>query len=170
MSEITFLNFPLPPSENQLYKTILIKGFPRRAASQKLREFKEASHDWGVKHKYTLDRASNMMAKWLSQGIVIEIETIICLRPSTLFTKKGIAKRLDATNRVKALNDSLAELTGIDDKVYWRCSVEKAELDEEEQECAIITIRPCQMKLVKEITSKRLNEATTSSSANSQRV
>ena len=42
-----------------------------------------------------------------------------------VFNLDGTAKKLDSSNRIKVLEDAIAEATGIDDRYFWSVHIEK---------------------------------------------
>jgi len=132
MKSILIQNFPLPPSENQIYRNVPRVG---RVATQELKDYKRACAFWGMANKQYKQIFWELAQEY--PGHVLKVDAYIILKHERLWTKDGRPKKLDASNRLKALHDQLAEYLGIDDKAFFNVSAEKVS---GEQECAVLII------------------------------
>lgn len=66
-----------------------------------------------------------MLRGWMLKGLYIRVETLAFFPYFELFTKEGLPRRMDGTNRLKALHDCMAELLEIDDSWFWDAEVRK---------------------------------------------
>lgn len=128
-------NLPVPPSENNLYKTVQRGSKVWRAPSQALREFKLASEAWAWKNVSSL-RDAQKLAK---EGQPLQVDLMLRVKPSRIWTKLGTVKRFDGHNRIKASCDALAEMLLCDDSLFFSVSIIKAP---DENEGLDILIRP----------------------------
>lgn len=141
---IEWHDFPLPPSANHLYKTIMIKGRIRRCKAKEYAEFEKKALDWkNVNHidvglfQANLEFIDVFRGEHLERnghGTVIHIECEFRFERSRLFNKLGNPKKLDSANYLKALHDAVSEIIGIDDKYFWSGTFSKkavASVDEE---------------------------------------
>jgi len=64
-----------------------------------------------------------------------------------LFTKKNEIKRLDVSNRIKLIEDQLAEHLGIDDRYFFKVTAEKILGDDRSVDAEVIDYEPTQVGL-----------------------
>lgn len=133
-NEIAILSgFPLPPSTNHLYKTIVIRGRSRRAKSKEYKAYEHAVKVWMMTHHHELQlaRALTTMA---GPGRFIHLDLDFKFHRSRILCKDGKPKRLDTSNRLKALEDALSLILGIDDCWFWSGQYDKSIAPENEVE------------------------------------
>lgn len=99
--------FPVPPSVNRLYRAFN----SQMSKTQVYRDYQESCDVWHFQHRAVLDRARDMMMMWNA----IRVDAYVMLDHKRLLKKDGSAKRLDVSNRAKALHDELAKCLQIDD-------------------------------------------------------
>lgn len=73
----------------------------------------------------------------------------IALNKQRLISKENNFKRLDASNRCKALHDLLAESLGVDDSCFVSVPIEKVLTDSKEQ--VVVVIRPFYLRNLEDI-------------------
>ncbi len=117
-----FTGLPMPPTSNNQYIPVKIKGFTRLVPSHDLKAFK-ANFVLSVMGRYRQEKKE--IQEWVARGSYLDIEVKLYFMNEKLFNKQGGPKRLDATNRVKALHDSFSDFLEIDDLFFFRSSVEK---------------------------------------------
>lgn len=154
---IAWLDFPYPPTTNKLYASIYRGGKMLRVPTSELRAFKEEANRWAVLHSVTVVRTKKEIQKWYEKNYAIQLEIFLSLPYSKLFNKDGVAKSYDASNRIKALEDCIATILEVDDRNFWRVSIEKTE-SKDGNECAMIFIRPIDLKIAEEIRTHALME------------
>ena len=135
MSEFVFRNVPLPPSSNGQYRSGLVRGKIRHFASQELRNFKVAMQAYFLEHMNNVK-----IARELLSGYPLSIHAAFGFERSRLLTKKGSFKRLDVSNRLKALHDEFAKALLIDDCCFVRISAMKYAVKSKGDEKATVTI------------------------------
>lgn len=131
---ILIQNFPLPPSENQLYRNLPRVG---RVATQELKNYRRECEMWGIINKNIREIFFAFMEDHPNH--VLKVDFFFVFKRERLWTKQNLPKKLDASNRVKAAADQLAKFFGIDDKCFFSVSSEKVS---GENECCIIFITP----------------------------
>lgn len=124
LEHVLLKNLPMPPSSNNLYATIMIKGRPVRVKSKGLRMFEKEMAEWAMTHRESLNLAKEF-AKKLQKGQVIEVHKKFIFNRSSIITLKNKPKKNDTSNRIKAIEDTLAKLIGIDDSYFWSGSYDK---------------------------------------------
>lgn len=123
---IRLAGLPVPPSSNNQYLTIRRGGSIRHVASRELIQFKKAMKDYNLRSWTQNGERRAQIKKWLEMGCVLEITTTHFFHYSSLFTKRGTPKRMDVSNRIKAIHDELAEMLGFDDSLFFRVTALKA--------------------------------------------
>lgn len=143
---IVIRDLPVPLTTNKMYATIMRRGphgpHTRRIPSSEFVDFKREMSRWAGKYASFLSEVQALMAYWIVEGYMIQIDLYICLGRTRLFTLKDTPKRLDASNRIKAMEDAISEITLVDDKHFWRVSAEKIECEAQEDECTIAILTP----------------------------
>lgn len=71
------------------------------------------------------------------KGLYIRVETFIFFNYFDLFTQQGIPKKMDGSNRIKALHDTLADVLEIDDCWFWDTEIRKREIKGSDPWCAV---------------------------------
>lgn len=114
----------MPPSSNGAYRPFVSKGKMRFASTA----------DWAsFKRDFTVYRLLNAAAFKVAEGVIAKVTPLTLgihcdfyFPHEKLFTKDGRLKKLDVSNRLKALHDCVAEALGVDDCVFTEISATKA--------------------------------------------
>ena len=121
----------MPPSSNHQYKSFVRHGKIIHVCSPELVAFKNEMKDWSNFNRGWLKRA-----KADFQGHPLFIKTFFYFERSRVLTKNGKMKKLDVSNRLKALHDAFAGAIGIDDSQFVRiyasksvASIEKVDIE-----------------------------------------
>jgi len=125
---VSLNQMPMCPSINQAYKTILINRTIRRCASKALNEFKKEFKDWVKKNPATVSTAR---ASLEGHENALRLTLWFYFPHDRIFTKKNAVKRLDVSNRVKIIEDSLCEALGFDDRVFFNINIFKVQSEKE---------------------------------------
>jgi len=133
-----FKNVPLPPSSNNQYRSFMSGGRIRHVASQELVAFKKSMEYYWLEHSKEL-----IFARDTFSGYPINVSIEFRFLKSRLITKKGSFKRLDVSNRLKAVHDCFASALLIDDSCFVKVSAEKQSVEKEECEGATVTLSIC---------------------------
>lgn len=141
-SMVILYDLPIPPSSNAIYKIINVKGKQRYAPSKELKDYKTALKAWEYMNKEAIREVYHYLTENEEPGTlpVIFIQAYFCFHKSRLYAKSGEAKKLDTSNRIKALHDGLAEIFQVDDKIFWSVYAEKLEIQEDKKECVTVMI------------------------------
>lgn len=130
---------PLPPSHNNMYSTIFQRGKPIRIPSVELKMFNQAMDRWALCRSDELSRALRFFRECAAIGLKFKIDRFFFFEYSRIISKEGNVKIMDASNRVKALDDGVSKIIGVDDKLFFRGSEEKAICDQGMAEsCAVL--------------------------------
>lgn len=125
MRTIHFSGFPIPPSSNNQY----IQRGRFRVASVQLRAFKQTFEACGVMQAGAIKQAKEILKAWPS----LTVHCVFNFNYTRVFTKKGEIKRMDVSNRIKAIHDCLSELIERDDSHFFLVSAEKRVSETEEE-------------------------------------
>lgn len=101
-----FSNLPMPPSVNTSYVTV----GNRRVKSASLVRFNLEMDNWSLSHFKELQNATKDL-----KGHKLEMSLIFYFPQIKILTKAGNPKRLDVSNRIKAIEDTFCRLIEIDD-------------------------------------------------------
>lgn len=146
---IIFDHFPMPPSSNEIYrhfrdpKTKKI----RRVSSNALTHYKKACQQWALVN-HQLCKAANL---YLRDEKYIQVDVWVAMRIERIHDANGAVKKLDVSNRGKALFDQLAEAIKIDDRHFKRTRIDKVVADSWETECCIIRLSRARLHTTKKI-------------------
>ena len=135
MNTLSFNDIPMPPSSNKAYKSFVAGGRIRHVCAPDLVAFKR---DFSV---YCL--ANHASFAWARQelagvpGVELRIDCVFYFKREQLYTLKGKLKKLDVSNRLKALHDCLAEALGVDDSCFMHITAQKRVNDSRLPHCAV---------------------------------
>ena len=108
--------YPMPPSNNELYANNARTG--GRMKSMKYKAYEEEVKYWTYKNGYQLQSARMIIQKMLPNE-VFHVERFFYHKSWRIITKAGKPVKNDTSNRIKALDDTLSQLLGIDDSYFW---------------------------------------------------
>jgi Holliday junction resolvase RusA-like endonuclease len=143
---ILFTGIPIPPSQNGQYVTIMHKGKQRRIKSKESQDWAREFEKWAIINVRTIIEAKNTIALWNSR--FIEVSVFAGFKYERMVCKDGSPKKLDISNRLKALHDLIAEKIKMDDCTFVRTPAEKCIAVNEE---VIILIRPMTMRTLSDV-------------------
>lgn len=145
-----FRQFPMSPSENQMYPTIRDRrtGGLRRIASRELNAFKRQTESWRMQNLKMVKEAQLALSTEIRQNqmSMIRVDSYLGFQHSKLFTKQGMRKRMDASNRIKGLHDAISNILCIDDRFFYPGRTEPVIVDRSEDECALIVMQISQLR------------------------
>lgn len=124
---------PLPPSENEIYRNIPGRG---RCATRALSDYQRAMKAWASCCRGLWEIRNTVSGWW---AVSVEAELYFHFR--RLFTVDRRIKRLDTSNRQKALHDCLGSVLQLDDRVFWSVSATKHPILDGSEEGAIVRLK-----------------------------
>lgn len=139
---ITFKQFPLPPSSNQMYSSV--RG--RLIKSKEARLFDQRCENWAFQRKSMIEREKSRLEAIRANKQGFKVTCLFVFSKKRLIGQKGQLKRLDASNRLKACHDAFARIIGIDDSLFISGEFEKLTCESVEQEQVIITLEPASLR------------------------
>jgi len=113
---IELLKMPMPPTLNKAYATFKRGGSVRRVPSKYLTAYKAKFLFWSMRNPDTRNIGGER---------ILELKLKFYFQHQDLYTKKNEVKRLDVTNRIKIIEDQLAQHIGIDDRYFFKVTAEK---------------------------------------------
>jgi Holliday junction resolvase RusA-like endonuclease len=117
--DITFTGIPVPPSSNAMYCNSRVPGRRGRVKSREMRMWERDFATWALENAQAFARARAILKTRMKPGYVLQFDATFNFTRERIFTKKGLPKRLDTSNYLKALHDAMAEAIGIDDSWFF---------------------------------------------------
>jgi Holliday junction resolvase RusA-like endonuclease len=141
----------MPPSAN----TRLMRARNHRGLilTPEWRAYKDTIDLYKLQHAMRFDRLSVVLKSQLAKGFVLSVECFFVFHVEQLITlpKNGTVGKVqsnDADNRLKGCLDGLAKVLDLDDKYFFAVHSEKILTRDRAEECAMVRIRPTQIKTV----------------------
>lgn len=160
-TQIVIDAIPLPPSANKMYDPIAIKrkakdGFGVRVGvgrmrSAELNHFKLQCMNLRNQNLAAFKKIHTQMLQWMMQGYTLRVDTYFVFHVERVWTKNRKPEQIDADNRRKPAQDSIADMIGLDDKWFFAGEIEKATCIKKESECSIIVIKPFKPRTLEQI-------------------
>lgn len=144
MEKFKLTKLPMPPSSNHQYWHQIMPGksggqVARPTPTGDLKKYVKAVEEtWKNQNLVAVYKCRKMLRDWMLQGKYIRVETFAFFNYFDLFTQQGVPKRMDGSNRIKALHDSLAAVLEIDDSWFWDTEIRKRETKSAEPWCAVV--------------------------------
>ena len=147
---ITFYNFPVPPSSNKIYKHFDDKRKKKiiRVPTIHLINFKKLCVNWSLVNKKLCDQTN----LYLRDEPHIRVVAYVALHASHIYTKDGKVRKMDVSNRGKALFDSLSAAIGVDDCHFFHTSIVKVIADDRETEKCLIVFNRYDIEKLADLT------------------
>lgn len=174
MSEMfRLVNLPMPPSSNAQYAARSFPGkhgknyegprkegfaMARICPTRDLEKYeKSMKEDWKnqADNLVALYKCRALLREWMLKGLYIRVETFAFFPYFGLFTKEGMPRKMDGTNRLKALHDCLAEMLEIDDSWFWDAEVRKR-VDVKGREFCMVRFYPVENLTLQAMSEKGL--------------
>ena len=132
---MSFSGVPIPPSSNNQYILVRGRGRTFHAPSQELKNYRKAMDAYFIEQEKPLQFAKELFA-----GYPLAIHCSFGFEKSRLLTKKGTFKRLDVSNRIKAIHDAFATALLIDDCNFVFVSAKKYSVPIKDREQVTVEI------------------------------
>lgn len=123
---------PIPPTSNNLYSSV--RG--RLIKSIEGRKYEAALKLYSLRNFKLIEKIKEQ----LKPNDTLRVECYFIFHKNRIISKKGEYKKLDATNRIKALHDALSEMIGIDDKQFISISADKIICENVDDEQVVVLI------------------------------
>ena len=124
---IVFPLFPMPPSSNKIYKHFLDRRSKkvRRVSTDSLKQFNVESLRWKLHNKKLCEQAHELFKDEAYIKVVVQVG----LHDDHIHTKKGKVRKMDVSNRGKALFDSISKLIDVDDCHFFDVRLIKVKVE-----------------------------------------
>lgn len=145
----------MPPSVNKMYYS----GRKQNRAwypTKEFKLFKSEMADFYLMNKRQIDKTAEVFGLLIGGDSVVDIQRFYYLHRGRIFCKDGRPKRWDVTNRVKALDDALCEILGMDDSIIWKSTEEKILAPESVREHVSVLLTPMQARDHKTLATEKL--------------
>lgn len=155
---------PLPPSTNNLYETGARKvlkinkngkryeGFKTsRRRSDELVHFQAQMKSFANINYERINLIKIQINNWIEQGFVIRMDSFVAFEYSRVWSLQGKPKQIDSDNRIKSLQDCIADMLGIDDKHIFIVNMEKITCEFKLDEQAIISLEAVKPRTLNDI-------------------
>lgn len=135
---------PMPPSSNHQYWHQIMPGkggggqVARPTPTGDLKKFQKAMEEWKNRNLVAAHKCRALIREWQLHGKQIRVDVLAFFNYFDLFTQQGTPKRMDVSNRMKAMHDCLAEMMEVDDSWYWSVAAHKYEIKGTEPWCAVV--------------------------------
>ena len=136
---------PMPPSSNHQYWNQIMPGrggggqVARPTPTGDLKKFQKAvTETWKNANLVAAVKCRALMKDWVLSNRHIRNDVLCCWNYFDIFTQMGVPKRVDASNRIKALHDVMAEIMEVDDSWFWSSGIHKVEIKGTEPWCVVI--------------------------------
>jgi len=134
------INIPMPPSSNNMYATVKSRGRMIRVKSAGMRSWEVEFRAWALVHHKDLSIARSWVSGRVFSGDAIRLDRYFWFWPSSIVCKDGSPKKLDVTNRIKALDDALADVLHVDDKWFFSGYVTKRAISVPTSRCEFVDV------------------------------
>jgi hypothetical protein len=136
MDAIVITNYPLPPSENQIYRNVPGVG---RVATKELKDYRKSCEYYHLNNPQVFETIKEFIVDRWKKADHFKVDYYFTFKRERLYTKDNRPKKLDVANRIKAVQDCFFHSLGMDDKHVFATSIEKII---GEQECVTIVMHP----------------------------
>ena len=131
------IGLPLPPTENHAFPD----GAHGKRISLSRRNYAKELEAWRYSNINAVKNMRVEIQQWLKDGFLLRVDRFFFFRPGRLIAKhKRSVMKLDASNRIKTLDDCLMTMLEVDDSAIFRGTEEKSE--NSEGEYSIVRIAP----------------------------
>lgn len=123
MESIKLNLIPFPPSVNSAYAHFRDRsGTIRRCKSPAVLDWNGKFYAWELVNRHEVRNAKNLLQ---TLNGLIGMKFAFRMSKQRLFTLKGTPKKLDLSNHIKILEDSITGLLGFDDSLVFKLEAEK---------------------------------------------
>jgi len=141
-ASIVFDGLPIPPTSNMQYAIVFRPTGRQFVPKKELVQYKKAMADYFLRNHVAIKHAREV----LGGGKALSVQAFFAFERSRLFTKKGNFKRLDVSNRLKALHDCLAKALLLDDSCFVHIGAAKYPVDTKDEEHCCVNISVVDME------------------------
>lgn len=134
---------PMPLSSNNMYST---NEYGRRFRVRAGEDFAREMQVFYYRFANQLKIVQTCLQGYIAKGFAVEVNRYFFFQPGQLLTKKFTAKKMDVSNRIKAFDDELSKIIGIDDKYFFHGTEGKVMCNPNTDPFTSVIIGPCMIK------------------------
>jgi Holliday junction resolvase RusA-like endonuclease len=135
MEKVVFNSIPMPPTSNKMYSMWRRGSKTYHVPSPELKAFQGKMLSYPIAQE-KIDWLQTLKGP-------LSIECFFFFKRERLYTKKEAIKKLDVSNRIKALHDCLCRRLGIDDSLFFEVYAVKMPNLANDKEFVDVHISPC---------------------------
>lgn len=122
----------MPPSENAIYRN-KVRGErgSGRKLTQEARNYYAQCEQWKALNFSKVQLLDTKFAKVFDSFSLLRVRFLLHFPMFEVFTDDGMPKKMDATNRLKIMQDSVSQMFNFDDRMIFDARVEKLCLDKD---------------------------------------
>jgi Holliday junction resolvase RusA-like endonuclease len=139
---IVFAKLPIPPSSNHQYFLAKRGNKTYHIPSDDLKKFKKSMSIYPAINGPFFNMNKTGVRRWIEDGLLLEVRVMFFFRYNRIFCKDGKPKKMDVSNRLKALHDQLSHILEIDDSWFFKIYAEKCVAVESLNEESYVEISP----------------------------
>lgn len=129
---IELKGLPFPPTVNGMYGSAWSKKKKKHVRFKKDSFFDTEMTAYMYNHNIKLNNIREKIKQYINEGYCLEVERWFFFPKGKLFTKKRTLKKIDVTNRIKALDDKVTEMLWVDDNIIFDGIERKRWTDDED--------------------------------------
>ena len=133
---------PMPPSSNHQYKLFRRNGKTYHVPSTELKTFKAAITHYTLKNSSQYLACLNLISQWRKEKHLFHCNATFYFKKPRIFTLKGEPRKIDVSNRIKAIHDSVSQMLHLDDSYFFSIGAKKLICKEGDEEHVTIEIFP----------------------------
>lgn len=148
------LALPLPPSDNQQYKTIIRRSKKSltqykslRVKSNSARKYEKTFNDWLLINMQSILKVRKAIKEW---NCVMQIKFYFAMENEKIYTASGTLRKRDSSNMDKQIQDLLSRALLIDDSLFNPCVQERV-IAQPNSEHALVVITPSKIRTLSEV-------------------
>lgn len=154
VESITLTGIPLPPSDNQQYKTIVrrsklsqTKYKSLRVKSDATKKYEKQFSDFILINMQSILRVRKAIKEW---NCVMQVKYYLAMEHDRLYTASGDVRKKDSSNYDKLLQDCLSRALQIDDSLFNPCTQERVE-SAPNSEQVVVVITPSKIRTLSDV-------------------
>ncbi len=119
---IVINDFPMPPTLNKLFYSVEKKRKKDGSVYRKWKKDKvykdyiSLCHEWAFRHYLKVKDIKKQIAE---SSNLIRLDTYFIFPYLKIFSRSGAVRKMDASNRLKALHDTFSTLISVDDSFFF---------------------------------------------------
>lgn len=130
---IKFLHWPMPPSVNKAYMPRTWGNKRGLAKTKEHENYIRAVNHYALANIHNISDAQRLIKQWN----FVRVEIWLYFFKNRILTLQGLPKVHDGINVVKVLDDQVARVLKVDDKIFWDHRIIKSITSNDKESCSI---------------------------------